>query len=265
MDGSTFDRLTRSLGTAGSRRRVLTGLLAGTVGLLNAQTEQAAAKKKCPPCKKRKAGKCKAKKPDGTACAGGSCRSGQCVAATAPPPPGPCDGKADDTACNGDGKCLNGVCNPRPECKASGAGGCNSSNFPSNCCAGPVCSNGVCASNPSGAFAPLPCQGNADCRSRRCIGYRCQCDEGKRLCGNGLCGSCCSDSECTGGQRCLSQADFSHACQCLTDCRGACIPSSCAASCDQPCPVGAEPGEPCCPTSTMTCQPTIDGSLRCRP
>ena len=60
MDGSTFDRLTRTVTTAGSRRRALGGVLASTLGLLGAGGEYAAAKKKkpCPPCKKRKKGKC---------------------------------------------------------------------------------------------------------------------------------------------------------------------------------------------------------------
>ena len=40
---------------------------------------RADAKKPCPPCKKRKAGKCKKKLPDGAACTGGTCQSGSCV------------------------------------------------------------------------------------------------------------------------------------------------------------------------------------------
>jgi hypothetical protein len=39
---------------------------------------RADAKKPCPPCKKRKAGKCKKKMPDGAACPGGTCQSGRC-------------------------------------------------------------------------------------------------------------------------------------------------------------------------------------------
>lgn len=91
MDGSTFDTFTRSLTMAGSRRHALTGLLAGTLGLLASQVQTAAAKKKkpCPPCKKRKKGKCKGTLPDGAACAGGACQSGRCVAARPPAPSGP--------------------------------------------------------------------------------------------------------------------------------------------------------------------------------
>jgi hypothetical protein len=73
MDDSRFDTLTRSLTTAGSRRRALTTVLGGALGLVAAASlDDAVAKKKpCPPCKKRKKGKCKAKLPDGTACSGG--------------------------------------------------------------------------------------------------------------------------------------------------------------------------------------------------
>ncbi len=82
MDGFDFDALTRSLTTAGSRRRALTGLVSGTLGLVLGASviEEAAAKKPCPPCKKRKQGKCKKKKPNGTACGSGRvCQSGRCV------------------------------------------------------------------------------------------------------------------------------------------------------------------------------------------
>ena len=61
MDAGQFDILTRRLGLAGSRRRALGGVLLGALGLLGVPHDQTAAKKKkpCPPCKKRKKGKCK--------------------------------------------------------------------------------------------------------------------------------------------------------------------------------------------------------------
>src|SRR5687768_13634704 len=102
MDGSTFDALTRTLTIAGSRRHTLGGLLAGALGLLGSRPEDAAAKKKpCPPCKKRKKGKCKKKLPDGTACAGGTCQRGRCVPTLPPvcPPESP-------TPCGGNYCCL---------------------------------------------------------------------------------------------------------------------------------------------------------------
>ena len=78
-----FDRVVHALTRAVSRRSALGGLLAGALGLSSVQTETATAKlKPCPPCKKRKQGKCKKKLPDGTACSEGICQSGNCVAAT---------------------------------------------------------------------------------------------------------------------------------------------------------------------------------------
>lgn len=84
MDGSTFDRLARTLTTSRSRRHALGAGLAGALGLIGAGAEHAAGKKKkskpCPPCKKRKKGKCKANLPDGAGCDGGTCQGGSCVA-----------------------------------------------------------------------------------------------------------------------------------------------------------------------------------------
>src|SRR5918993_4940418 len=91
---SRFDRLTRSLTDARSRRGALGVLLGGTLGLLGL-ADTPARKKSCPPCRKKKAGKCKGKKRDGTACQnGGQCQNGRCVSlgqATSQPPPPPGD------------------------------------------------------------------------------------------------------------------------------------------------------------------------------
>jgi hypothetical protein len=165
MDEPTFDRLTRSLTLAGSRRGALGGLLIGMLSLVGTQTEHVAAKKKpCPPCKKRKKGKCRGTLPNGTACTGGACQGGRCIAAT----PGPCDGLANDALCSGGtGRCLNGSCNPPPPCKAV-AGTCT---IGSDCCTG-TCrdADGSCR-----GFAPdnAACRADADCGSGLCIGYRC--------------------------------------------------------------------------------------------
>ncbi len=85
MDDSRFDRLARTLTAAGSRRRALAVALGGVLGpVLSASfPEDAAARKKCPPCKKRtKQGKCKKKKPNGAACPGGTCQAAGAAAAT---------------------------------------------------------------------------------------------------------------------------------------------------------------------------------------
>ena len=113
MDTDRFDALTRVL----SRRRGLGVLTALGFSVLAAPARTEAKKKACPPCKKRKKGKCKGTLPDGTACDGGTCQTGTCV--TAPPPPGPpvspppplppfdayCNG-LHGNYCNASGKCA---------------------------------------------------------------------------------------------------------------------------------------------------------------
>jgi hypothetical protein len=83
MDGSDFDALARSLTATGSRRQALAAVLIGALSLVRggfSVQEAEAKKKKCPPCKKRKRGKCKGKKPDGTVCGPDQvCAGGACV------------------------------------------------------------------------------------------------------------------------------------------------------------------------------------------
>src|SRR5215217_8689977 len=81
MDGTRADTLARSLTAAGSRRGAL-AVLSGALGLIlgASSIDEAEAKKKCPPCRKRKHGTCKRKKPNGTPCPGfGTCQGGKCV------------------------------------------------------------------------------------------------------------------------------------------------------------------------------------------
>jgi hypothetical protein len=118
MDGPQFDRIVAALGQGMSRR----GVLAVLGGLFAASLEEVVAKraghnrkerqqergqdratdatkergaarrpgtgdeKHCPPCKKKKHGKCKKKKPDGTACPGGMCQAGKCIPTPITPP-----------------------------------------------------------------------------------------------------------------------------------------------------------------------------------
>jgi hypothetical protein len=136
MEASRFDALTRHLVMGLSRRRSL-GILAamGLVGLVSPDAAEAKKKKKpCPPCKKRKQGKCKKKLPDGTACAGGSCQGGRCVAATPPPtgsgpvPPVCGAGKAcagaDDCFSGGTCECKVRSDNPNVTCCGNLGFGC---------------------------------------------------------------------------------------------------------------------------------------------
>jgi hypothetical protein len=119
-----IDRLAATLSVAGTRRALLQLLpLAGVLGAFGTfGLSDTAAKKKgkkkgkkknaCPPCRKRKRGKCKDAKPDGTACTGGTCQGGSCVSASL----SPLDACAN---CTGDQVCVGGAC-VVPACGAGG-------------------------------------------------------------------------------------------------------------------------------------------------
>lgn len=100
MDAERFDSLARIIG--GERtRRVLLAAIAGFVptavwegtawarkaskqahkkgGGKKGGGKKGGKKKGCPPCKKRKQGKCTGKLPNGAACPGGTCNGGRCV------------------------------------------------------------------------------------------------------------------------------------------------------------------------------------------
>src|SRR5215217_1632571 len=91
MHASPFETLLRSLSLAPSRRTLSRALLGLAFGSAVPVAQRAAAKKKkpCPPCKKRKQGKCKANLPNETPCSGGKCQNGSCVPTVPPPPLGP--------------------------------------------------------------------------------------------------------------------------------------------------------------------------------
>ena len=128
MDYHRFDTLTRSLISTGSRRRALAAALSGAFGVLGlVPADDATAAKKCPPCKKRKKGKCKKNKPDGTVCGGGNCQGGRCLAATCSD--GFQNGRETGIDCGG------GTC---PRCAAG------LSCAVRNDCAGALCTDGTC-------------------------------------------------------------------------------------------------------------------------
>jgi hypothetical protein len=82
MDGFRFDRLPRTLTAAGSRRRALSSLLAGTLGTLGWHADDAAAHDFTAKCKKKSGDakkKClkKAKKHAAMHTTGPTCPSGQ--------------------------------------------------------------------------------------------------------------------------------------------------------------------------------------------
>jgi hypothetical protein len=109
-------------------------------------------------------------------------RSPDCTPGACPPPANPCQEAAcqdntctvrsrpDNTACNGDGRCLNGVCNQPPICEPAGTTGCITKSPP--CCG--ECNTQV----PSGMCEPgeagRPCLEDSDCTSNSCVGYVCQ-------------------------------------------------------------------------------------------
>ena len=170
MDDSRFDSLARSLGTASSRRGALGGLLAGALGLVGwPGGEDAAAhelKKKCKKIedkKKRKACLKKAKKHAAQHAAEDASGGDGGGGGGNDQPPG-CDGKADDSACNGDGRCLNGVCKSKPTCVGTNEP-CSSTG--SECCG--VCEKDRCEPAVNGSR----CHADGDCRSGNCVGYQC--------------------------------------------------------------------------------------------
>lgn len=108
MDGHQFDHLVCTLTT--SRRSVAGLTLAASSAIFGRDLAAARKPKKkpCPPCKKRRKGKCKGLLPDGAACPGGTCRAGACAPAELP-----C-GAACAPACP---RCPNGrACQHRDDC-----------------------------------------------------------------------------------------------------------------------------------------------------
>lgn len=168
MDPEQFDNATRSV-FAGQNRRLVVGRLVASVlaalGLVVATGESGARKRKkgcrgCPVCKKCVRGRCRPL-PDFTSCGGAcqECQGGQCV------------DKSGDSVCDGNGRCLAGVCNPQPNCVSSGVGGCSAPQF--ECCSGECdlsVGGGVCLDGAAGT----PCKVNGDCTSGSCVGYVCE-------------------------------------------------------------------------------------------
>jgi len=193
MDGSAFDRLTKTFSEPRSRRGVsrLVGVLAlgGPLALVGAAEGAARKKKKpCPPCKKRKKGKCKASLPEGTSCIdnagqGGTCVGGSCVAA--PDPTLTCrdgikNGNESDVDCGGN-------CERCPVTKR-----CTGPND----CASAYCVSGACASCPPGGTcgtsggSTCVCQDRAYSTERVCVDFATP----RGPCGAG--GSCPSNAVC---------------------------------------------------------------------
>ena len=186
MDGSTFDRFTRAVSTAGSRRRLLALLaslgFSGLIGNLDNETAQARRKhgrnRGHHPGKHKRNRKGKRKGGKG----GGGIGN-----------PGPCT--ANDDACteNSDccsNNCFNQICADRvTECDGAACSG-----QASGCC------TGTCCESPANQ-----CNDLGECCAPDCNGKTC----GPDGCGNGgSCGACSGDLTCdesTG--KCLCTAE----------------------------------------------------------
>lgn len=156
MESERFGAVTRAALAGASRRTMLTALGTALFGGLTAAAPEVglAARKSCKPgcgpCFTCKPGKCKRKRKRGQK----TCKRGVCLL------------QPDDTACDGAGLCLNGVCNADPECPLIG---CQAD---SDCCSGScmlLLSANVCAPGPTGAR----CSQDANCASESCVGFRC--------------------------------------------------------------------------------------------
>jgi hypothetical protein len=149
MDGSHVDALSHALIEPRSRRRLtrlLSGLtLSGPLTLFGLGESAAKKKKRCPPCKTRKHGKCKQTLPDGTACVGGACQGGRCVSSS-PPPPVVCPPTCPVCqTCNA----STGGCEVRPDGNGQPGQNCQA---PRVCCSG-TCCDAIHACNSGGACA----------------------------------------------------------------------------------------------------------------
>jgi hypothetical protein len=148
MDAIGFDTLTRTLTDTRSRRGSLASLLGGALGLFGLTQAEAKKKKRpCPPCKKRRKGKCKATLPDGTACASGTCQRGSCVAPSCRD--GTRNGNETDIDCGGGScpRCINGQ-----------------SCFTRNDCAGAYCLDTVCQECLTDVQCPNDAHGQCSCQ-----------------------------------------------------------------------------------------------------
>ena len=252
MDPDRFDALARFLSHTGSRRRAaaaLGGVFGGVFSM--SSLEEAAAKKKCPRCKKRKNGKCKKNKPDGTACAGGTCQGGRCQSA-GNPPADPCPGqKPCKGGCIATGQCcISADCPSGYQCCSDA---CSDTKKPADafCFTHAECCSDFCRSSRLGVSACA-----ATCRGQQCTlaegccrGFTCLNVDSTT--GFGTCGGCRH-----GGSPCESDAD--------------CCFSACTASPNNPqkgCVSYA--GGPCersidCKSCAVygECTVTIDGTTR---
>jgi hypothetical protein len=221
MDDSHFDSLARSLGTAGSRRRAVGGLLLGALGLRNGgSAEDAAAHDLTDKCKKKSSEakkKClkKAKKHAAT--------HANETLPPPPPPPNVCQGQADGRACGTCQACRSGVCGAMPDdtlcldedlggghCVSgtcvSGSVSCEGKPDTTVCDPGKQCSGEVCGTPPAAGtcqherlndtFGGWLCINHQDCCSDFCqVTFSCARGSGGQPCRDG---TDCLSNRCIG-------------------------------------------------------------------
>lgn len=189
MDGPGFDRLTKALTLPGSRRRALSGLLAGGFGLLGTGAEESFAhdlKAKC----KKKSGKAKKKclkkarkhaaqhANNGPLCGNVTCPAGQTC----------CPDQRCGATCCANGRACNVVC--------SGPNGndyCCHPDRPAAICGGCWQRGSVQCDDPKHCCGPLSpkCCGNDHCCAP---GYECLVGcPGNTCCKGGQSPTCCPD------------------------------------------------------------------------
>jgi hypothetical protein len=188
MDGGRFDCLIRSLGPTSGRRAVvgfLSGLALRAAGLPLAHPV-IAGKRRCKPCQRKKRGKCRRKRPDGTLCGADTqggilrCCNGGCPQPTC---------LAVGTSCGAlsQEECLTACCSGALECQARG--GCA-------CVVRPI-ESGV---------PPSPCASDGDCRNpsgaAQCVCGRCCVPAGSPKPAALPCGACCSGACAGTGDTC---------------------------------------------------------------
>lgn len=160
MDSTQFDDLLRAIAARSSRRGIVASLVGSLVGILPLPpgTREAEAKK-CPPCRKKRDGRCKKKRPNGTQCGGPckECHEGDCV------------DKANGASCGTGKLCAAGNC-------VTGQGTCAVGD--DHCAAGNAACNGV---------------GSSECACLTTTSGVTRCVHQGRL---GDCGGCDSDDDC---------------------------------------------------------------------
>jgi hypothetical protein len=171
MDRGTFDTLTRAFTHPQPGRTTRRGItqfvaglaLGGPLALLGLTRAEAKCKKSCGPCKRCKQGKCKTK-PAGTACTGGTCQKGACVASAPSSVPSAsaagCLAQCEGRVCGPDG--CGGQCGPACRTGCCQNGTCVAGNAEAACgLTGEACQ--VCGTDSSCPFGECvhTCEGSA--------------------------------------------------------------------------------------------------------